>query len=138
MSHNDERELRRLLRNAHEVLDPAPPQFAATLAAARRRGDCRRASRVPTTAAAAATFVVVAASIYAIYLGRPQPTDPDTTGALRIIESLSAWREPTAFLDRIPGAELLEDPPPLGASGSLPSLSRSRGSQPWTLKGALR
>ncbi len=119
MPYDDERDLRSLLRDAHAALDPPPPEFAATLAAVRRRAERLRASRrgaLRVAAAAAALVIVLAASIH---LGRPRPTEPDTTEALRTVEALSGWRAPTDFLDRLPGTELLEDPPQFDSAGEL-------------------
>jgi hypothetical protein len=117
--HDDERELRRFLREAHAELDPAPPEFAATLSAARRRGDLHRAGRrrhLRLVAAAAALLVALAVSIRFV---RSRPAAPEVGEALRQAAALGEWRAPSDFLASLPGAEGLESTPRFGSTGEL-------------------
>ena len=116
MPHDDERALRHFLKNAHRALDPKPPGFEATLAAARRRGDRRGQGPRMRWRIATAVAAVAAVTLTLVGLGlfdRHRPMNLDPTEALQLAESLRSWRGPTDFLHRPPGADLLESLPRL-------------------------
>jgi hypothetical protein len=104
---DDDPELKRLFAEAHRALDPEPPAFAATLASARRRTP-RPAPARDALRAAGGLAALVALLAVALDLGRP--AEPDPTDALHLAAQLDAWRGPTDFLGRLPGAELLGAP----------------------------
>jgi hypothetical protein len=114
--HDDERELKRLLSEAHEALDPEPPAFAALLAAARRTADQRhdrRKARLRWTMAAAGGAAALIIGAYGLFVPR-RASDGEAATTVRWAESLAEWRAPTDFLGRAPGAELLRELPTFG------------------------
>ncbi len=111
---DDERELKRFLSEAHAALDPETPDFTAMLAAARQVADRRQErSRARLRWVMAGGAVILVFGVYGLLAPR-RASEGDAATAVRWAESLGAFRGPTDFLGRPPGAELLRDMPRFG------------------------
>lgn len=118
MPHDDERELKRFLSEAHTALDPETPDFAAMLGAARRAADrSQERSKVRLRWAMAGGAAVLVFGAYGLLAPR-RASEGDAATAVRWAESLGAFLGPTDFLGRPPGAQLLQDLPRFGVVDS--------------------
>ncbi|HEV8356582.1 MAG TPA: hypothetical protein VGQ17_07405 [Gemmatimonadales bacterium] len=103
---DDDRDLRDLFQAARRAEGEAAPPFARVLAGRSVSTPRRRWLKWTLAATAALAGIVLIAKVV-----RP-PSGP--AQALEIARELSSWRSPTEFLLRVPGAELLGNPPRLG------------------------
>ena len=109
---DDDRDLRDLFQAARRAEREAAPPFARVLAGRSGRPMGAGAGRRPATrwlvaaGAVAAVLLVVAKAV--------RPPGGVTPADLKLARAVSSWRSPTEFLLRVPGAELLANPPRLG------------------------
>lgn len=106
MSHSDEdREIRRRFKSAHERRESLPPSFQEIVERARRQQTQPSVARVSVlvTAVVAVTVVI---SGYLVWYEQPVPQRFDNE-----ISALTNWQSPTDFLLKTPGMELLASMP---------------------------
>ncbi len=112
---SNESDLRGLFQEARQADEASAPAFDKLRERA-RIGD-RHPSRARSVALAALAAVLGVVGLAVMLLQRPEPESARTgEGAIGPkAVSLSDWEAPTDFLLDIPGRELLQSTPPIGA-----------------------
>lgn len=110
---SNESDLRGLFQEARQADEASAPAFDKV----RERARMRHPSQTRGVALAALAAVLGLVGLAVMLLQRPEPESARTGDATvgRKAVSLSEWEAPTDFLLDIPGRELLQSTPPIGA-----------------------